>query len=173
MFIKYVSFQKVQAEHTVLEFRGGSETVKVNYFDVPAVSIEAGTEEEITALIASQSAEIMCAYLTQADFYLLVKETAQMKRALQVINDEFDAKLQLLIAGIPEGERASWTKQESEARAYALDPLAYTPLLDSLAFSRGVDKAYLVGKVIEKADLYSQSVGAIIGERQKSEDRLL
>ncbi len=172
MFIKYVSFQKVQAEHTVLEFRGGSETVKVNYFDVPAVSIEAETEAEITALIASQPLEINCVEITKDAFSLLVKETSQVKRKLQVINDEFDAKVYALISGVPEAERTSWTKQETEARTYLADPLVATPMIDALADARGVPKDYLVGKIIEKADLYSSAVGVMIGARQAQEDLL-
>lgn len=93
MFIKYVSFQKVQAAHTVLEFRGGSETVKVNYFDVPAVSIEAETEAEIMALIASQPAEIMCVEVTKIEFMLLVASSSQIKRYIERMKNIYLSKV--------------------------------------------------------------------------------
>ena len=171
--VKYVSFEKVKTEFTVLEFRGGDETIKVKYYDVPVVSIEADNEADILALIAQQPVEIKCTEITRTDFVALTKDTTQTKRALIQINDVFENSVNALIDGIPTNERLSWEKQEAEARAYTADTTTATPLIDSLAAARGIDKAYLVSKIIEKADLFSAAVGTLIGERQKQEDEIL
>jgi len=170
---KYVSFEKVKTEFTVLEFRGGDETIKVKYYDVPVVSIEADNEADILALIAQQPVEIKCTEIVRADFIALTKDTTQTKRALQQINSEFKTNINALSDGVPDDERFSWDKQEAEARAYTADTTAATPLIDSLVAARGIDKAYLVSKIIEKADLFSVAVGTLVGERQKQEDELL
>lgn len=170
---KYVIYTKVETEHTVLEFRGGNDTIKLKHYDVPVVSIEADNEAEIDDLIAQQSIEIKCAVLTKNAFVALVKNTKQFQRELYHINEEFDNSVNTLIDGIPTNERLSWDKQETEARNYLIDKSSVTPLIDSLLTARGVEKDYLVSKIIEKADLYASSVGVLVGKRQKQEDELL
>jgi len=170
---KYVSYEKVETEHTVLEFRGGDDIIKVKHYDVPVVSIEADIEADIDSLIAQQPAEIKCTELVRADFIAITKDTAQTKRALVQINDVFESSVNALSDGVPDNERLSWDKQEAEARAFVAASTAATPLIDNLALARGIDKAYLVSKIIEKADLSSVAVGTLVGERQKKEDELL
>ncbi|PPC95752.1 MAG: hypothetical protein CTY32_08630 [Methylotenera sp.] len=75
-----------------------------------------------------------------------------------------------IINGIPSIERESWKKQETEARAYVADSAASTPLIDALAATRGVDKAELVSRIINKADLFATISGQLIGKRQALED---
>lgn len=77
-----------------------------------------------------------------------------------------------LRAGYPESEVLSWSKQESEARAFVSDPNAATPLLDALATARDIDKTELVNRVIAKADLFANLSGQIIGTRQALQDAL-
>lgn len=99
-----------------------------------------------------------------------IEELKQEK--LADINSEFDKSMQPIINGIPSIERESWKKQEEEARSYQANNSAATPLIDALSASRGVTKAELVTRIINKADLYATISGQLIGKRQKLEDQL-
>ena len=85
---KYVKFTKVEIIDTVLEFRGGSEEVKVNHFDVDVVSIEAESESAIDVLVASQDARIGCEYITHDEFKELVRDSMQLCRIREVVATE-------------------------------------------------------------------------------------
>lgn len=85
---KYVKFTKVETEYTVLEFRGVSEEVKVNYFDVDVVSVESDDESAIDALVDSQPSEINCEYITHDEFKALVSNSAQINRIREVVASE-------------------------------------------------------------------------------------
>ena len=89
---KYVKFTKVETVDTVLEFRGGSEEVKVNHFDVDVVSISSEDESAIDALIASQPSEINCKEIEQDEFKTLVKESAQINRIRDMVKAEIAKK---------------------------------------------------------------------------------
>jgi hypothetical protein len=92
---------------------------------------------------------------------------------LSKANAEFETAISSLTSSIPISEISTWTKQESEARAYLLDSNASTPFIDAICLAREVDKSYLVGKIIEKADAYAVAVGALTGVRQKLEKEIL
>jgi len=92
--------------------------------------------------------------------------------ALAAINARCELELRAVKAGYPEGEVQSWAKQEAEARTYAADSEASTPLLGALSAARGIDLAVLAQKVIEKADLFAVASGQIIGTRQRCEDAI-
>lgn len=91
-------------------------------------------------------------------YYLLTKANA-----------DFEAAVSRLTASIPASEVSTWTKQEQEARAYLLDNSSLTPLIDAICLARGIDKSYLVDKIIEKADAYAVAIGTLTGNRQKQE----
>ena len=93
--------------------------------------------------------------------------------ALKEINDDYEAKVNELTKDTPVSERSTWVEQKAEALAYTLDNTANTPLLDRISTIRGIDKAYLATKVLEKAALYSEAIGTLTGERQKSETDIL
>ncbi len=97
-------------------------------------------------------------------------ELKQLKVA--EINAAFEQDMQPIINGIPAIERESWRKQEEEARAYVANNAAFTPLIDALASSRSVNKAELVTRIIQKADLFAGISGTLIGRRQGLEDTL-
>ena len=92
---------------------------------------------------------------------------------LSEINSKADQALDNILATYPSSEVLSWDKQEQEARNWLLDDSTPTPLLDGIAASRGIDKALLVQKVIEKADAFAALSGAIFGKRQMLEDQCL
>lgn len=91
---------------------------------------------------------------------------------LAEINAECQRMLESLTPTYPERELTTFDKQESEARAYAADATASTPLLSALAAGRGIELADLAQRVIAKADAFTIASGFIIGQRQALEDRL-
>lgn len=91
---------------------------------------------------------------------------------LSEINAAADKAISTLTAAYPDREIATFDKQEAEARAYAADPTASTPLLSALAQARGIELPELVRRVIAKADAFAVASGSIIGQRQALEDRL-
>ena len=91
---------------------------------------------------------------------------------LSEINAAADRAIATLTATYPDREISTFDKQESEARAYAADPTASTPLLSALAKARGLELAELVRRVLIKADAFAVASGSIIGQRQALEDQL-
>jgi hypothetical protein len=91
---------------------------------------------------------------------------------LASINADFDLFMGEVVAGYPEKEISSWSKQESEARAYVASNTATTPLIDALTAARNLPKAELVNRIIEKADLFATASGQLIGYRQSLEDQI-
>ena len=91
---------------------------------------------------------------------------------LSEINAVADRAIATLTATYPDREISTFDKQEAEARAYAADPTASTPLLSALAQARGVPLDELVRRVLAKADAFAVASGSIIGQRQALEDRL-
>lgn len=87
-------------------------------------------------------------------------------------NIQYELGVAALTAGVPNSEISTWTKQESESRSWLADDTASTPLIDAMCAARGVDKAYLVAKIVEKADAYAAAIGTLTGIRQKQEDEL-
>lgn len=99
--------------------------------------------------------------------------TAELKtQKLREINARCESEIAAISAGYPVSEVMSWSKQETEARAYLANNAAATPLLDALAAARGITKADLADRVIAKADLFAQISGTIIGKRQALEDQI-
>ena len=91
---------------------------------------------------------------------------------LNKVNADFETAISSLTSSVPTSEISTWTKQESEARAYLLDSNAPTPFIDAICLARDCDKSYLVGKIIEKADAYTVVVGTLTGVRQKLEKEI-
>lgn len=91
---------------------------------------------------------------------------------LSEINAAADRAIGTLTATYPDREISTFDKQESEARAYAADATASTPLLSALAEARGIPLSDLVERVLAKADAFAVASGSIIGQRQALEDRL-
>lgn len=91
---------------------------------------------------------------------------------LSEINAAADRAIGTLTATYPDREISTFDKQEAEARAYAADPTASTPLLSALAQARGISLPDLVERVLAKADAFAVASGSIIGQRQALEDRL-
>jgi hypothetical protein len=108
---------------------------------------------------------------TETKRWVYVPTLADCKaKKLTEINDRCAELLAGVRAGYPPDEVQSWSKQETEARAYAADSSAPVPFLAALASARGIGIADLVSRVIVKADLFAATSGQIIGTRQHYED---
>ena len=62
---KYVRFTPVESQFTTLTFKQKNNDVKVNFFSLPVVSLEADNEALIDELISSQAKEIKCELITK------------------------------------------------------------------------------------------------------------
>lgn len=88
---------------------------------------------------------------------------------LKDINKEYEDAVRNLTIDTPDSEKQTWLKQESEARAYLSDTMAFTPLIDAMCETRNCTKEYMVNKIIEKADAYAVAIGRLTGLRQAKE----
>lgn len=73
-----------------------------------------------------------------------------------------------MTGGVDSAEMASWTKQESEARAWNTDNNTPTPLIDALLAGRNANetKQELVDKILSKADQYAAAYAYVLGQYQ-------
>lgn len=128
--------------------------------------------EEWDAVFAYAEARPEC--VTEEQPYVPPVPTLDEAKAakLSEINAAADRTIATLTATYPDREISTFDKQESEARAYAADATASTPLLSALAQARGIELSELVQRVIAKADILAMASGSIIGQRQALEDRL-
>ena len=99
--------------------------------------------------------------------------TESLPYKLMIINREYEEAVNNLTEDISKDERDTWVKQEQEARAWVVDNNSPTPLLSAMCEARGCSLEYMVGKVIEKSDLYTIEVGRLLGEKQRKEKELL
>lgn len=94
-------------------------------------------------------------------------------KKLSIFSTQYESAVKAMIGDTDTSEMASWTKQESEARAWIADNTALTPVIDNLLIGRnmGETKAQLVAKIIAKADGYAVAYSQVLGQyhaKQKS-----
>ena len=92
---KYVKYNKVQTEYTVLNFKGGTENLIVTEFsgiDENIVSISCDDEDVIDTLIDSQDSEINCEVIEKDDFKTYVKYSDQINRIRQRVKNKIAIK---------------------------------------------------------------------------------
>ena len=91
---------------------------------------------------------------------------------LTEINAACDAEIEAIKVSYPNTEVMTWDKQEQDARALVLDAATATPLIDSIASARGLDRVELANRIIANADQFAVASGASIGKRQKLKDQI-
>lgn len=91
---------------------------------------------------------------------------------LTEINQAYTKAVADMVRDTPDFERESWPKQELEAKAYSADSNAPTPYVDTLAAARGIPRAVLLGRILEKVALYETAHAYLTGLRQAKEDAL-
>lgn len=91
---------------------------------------------------------------------------------LAEINQAYAQAVADMVRDTPDFERESWPKQEFEAKLYVLDNNSPTPYVDVLATARGIPRALLLTKILEKVALYEAAHAYLTGLRQAKEDAL-
>ena len=91
---------------------------------------------------------------------------------LTEINAACDAEIEAIKVSYPDTEVMTWDKQEREARALVLDATAGTPLIDSIASARGLDRVELAQRIAAKDAQYRVYSGTLSGVRQRIEDQI-
>lgn len=88
------------------------------------------------------------------------------------INAAYEASVNILTAGYPATEIASWPKQEEEARRFLADETAITPWLSGAATARSLNKTQLSLLILMNANALASLHGALTGKRQRLRDRI-
>lgn len=92
--------------------------------------------------------------------------------ALNRIDNAYQAAVRSITGEYPRDEVESWSKQEAEARALLSGSDIQTPWLDSAAAERGITKAELAVRIINKVNRFVPLHGALTGRRQKLRDQI-
>lgn len=88
------------------------------------------------------------------------------------IDADFETSVSSLTAGWPQHEIQTWSKQESEARAFVANSVASTPMLATIASTRGLTVAELAQRVIRDADAFTNASAIYVGLRHKARQRV-
>lgn len=88
------------------------------------------------------------------------------------INGAYDAAVHSLTAGYPQTEIDSWSKQESEARAWQLDRDSSTPWIDAAATARDITRDAMAVLILNNANALAPMHGALTGKRQSLRDAI-
>ena len=73
---------------------------------------------------------------------------------------------------LPQFEKDTWAIQGQEAKAWAADNHALTPVLDGIASARGVPAQILKQKALEKTLAFEALTATVVGTRQAIETRI-
>lgn len=172
---KYIKFDRVETGYAVLEFRGGDDTAKVNYFTgLSVVSIEAGTAEDIDAVVSSQMSEINCVEITRDEFKMLIESSPQYLRILDRVAEYYNALMRTITDKYPVVERETWGMQLEQAQKYKSSSNEDdAPFLKTLADAEGSTVDVFADAVIEKADAYAiYSADALVKKRSMKSELL-
>ena len=73
------------------------------------------------------------------------------------------------VDNVPDFELQTWPLQSAEALAWSDDPAAATPVLDTIAAARNIDRVALIKKALKKARAYRLLTAHVAGQRQAIE----
>lgn len=93
-------------------------------------------------------------------------------QALSRINAGYQAEMGQILNDYPQAETLTFDKQEREARQWQTDNSVTTPYIDAMLAERPLEKAELVGRILAKADAFTQASGMATGKRQRLEDEV-
>jgi len=136
----------------------------------PAGSVEVSDEQYAAILDFWPDVAFVGGEVKELDYASYVTFDIARDRKMFEINTLYENSFAMTKIDTPPSEADTWTKQENEARKWLADNTQPTPLIDKLAAFRGVEKEWLIEKVIAKADAYVEFIGIITGMRQKYED---
>lgn len=147
-----------------------------NYIDdITPEEIQAGTQSVKEYCLENNELELLKQYLP---LVLSGEELLDEMKAIKLIeiNKDYEkAILKVQTEYIPQTEMLSFETQERESKAYKNSNYQDTstcPFMQAIATARGMDLRTLCDKAIEKATLYRQASGSLIGKRQGLQDRI-
>ena len=143
--------------------------------DITEEEIKQGTSLVKEYCIANNELDLLKQYLP------LVLNDTELLTELKVlklieINKAYEtAILSVQREHIPQTEMLSFETQERESKAYkdsGYTDTSLCPFMQSIANARNKDLKTLCDKALEKATLYRQASGMLIGKRQGLQDRI-
>ncbi|ECR3130682.1 TPA: hypothetical protein RTB68_000484 [Campylobacter jejuni] len=143
--------------------------------DITPEEIQAGTQAVKKYCLENNELELLKQYLplvlsgaellTEMKTIKLIEINKAYENAILTVQKDY----------IPASEMLSFETQERESLAYKNSNYQDTSLcsfMQTIATARGIDLRTLCDKAIEKATLYRQASGALIGKRQGLQDRV-
>lgn len=98
---------------------------------------------------------------------------AQVKaEQIHLINQSADAAFAVITSPYPKQEPDGWPNQYAEAWALQSDPNAYCPTLTAISIAAEINVSALATSVLQKAAVYNQAYGSIVGKRKKLTDQV-
>ena len=171
---KYVRFTPVESQFTTLTFKQKNNDVKVNFFSLSVVSLEADNEALIDELISSQVKEIKCEVITKEEFINLIKLTSQYKRIIERGNEKLEKLTANIDAKYPLRERETWYIQLEEAKKYMqTQNEADAPFLKILAENEGDTIEAFANAVINNDIAFRTLTANALSEKRILEQNLL
>ncbi|EPC1961941.1 hypothetical protein ACRXMW_000283 [Campylobacter coli] len=143
--------------------------------DITPEEIQAGTKAVKEYCLEKNELELLKQYLP---LVLSGEELLTEMKAIKLIEinkDYENAILSVQTEYIPQAEMLSFETQERESKAYKDSGYTNTslcPFMQAISTARGMDLRTLCDKALEKATLYRQASGALIGKRQGLQDRI-
>ncbi|EGF1228656.1 hypothetical protein IB030_000117 [Campylobacter jejuni] len=143
--------------------------------DITPEEIQAGTQAIKEYCLMNNELKLLKQYLPLVlSGSELLTEMKSIK--LNEINQAYESAIKLVQQDyIPATEMLSFETQERESIAYKnsnYQDTSLCPFMQTIATARGIDLRTLCDKAIEKATLYRQASGALIGKRQGLQDRV-
>lgn len=181
------SIQAVLKEHLEFLIRRGWRLASINRAltinsdtleyvdDITLGEIQAGTALVKDYCLSNNELDLLKQYLplVLSDTELLTELKAI--KLIEINNAYETAVLSVQREHIPQTEMLSFEIQERESKAYkdsGYTDTSLCPFMQSIANARGVDLKALCDKALEKATLYRQASGMLIGKRQGLQDRI-
>ncbi|MGI7471599.1 hypothetical protein ACNF80_09200 [Campylobacter coli] len=147
-----------------------------NYIDdITSEEVQSGTQAVKEYCLENNELELLKQYLPLVlSGSELLTEMKSIK-LIEINKDYEKAILKVQKDFIPQSEMLSFETQVRESLAYKnsnYQDTSLCPFMQAIATARGIDLRTLCDKALEKATLYRQASGALIGKRQCLQDRI-
>lgn len=143
--------------------------------DITPEEIQAGTQAVKSYCLENNELELLKQYLPLVLSGAELLTEMKAIKLIEINKDYENAILKVQTEYIPQTEMLSFETQERESIAYKnsnYQDASLCPFMQAIATARSMDLRTLCDKAIEKATLYRQASGALIGKRQGLQDRI-
>ncbi|AXL33885.1 hypothetical protein [Campylobacter jejuni] len=159
-----------------VEIEGSDDYVENIYQDdITPEEIQEGAQVVKGYCLAINELELLKQYLPLVLSGAELLTEMKAIKLIEINKDYESAILKVQKDYIPQSEMLSFETQERESLAYKnsnYQDTSLCPFMQAIATARGMDLRTLCDKAIEKATLYRQASGALIGKRQGLQDRV-